>query len=116
MASLVASDGPEATPLRGETSSGRSMTQIPAELREYHERGLPLSCEIDVQPWLCEFWPLAEVEALNAAYGVPTFASGYIGFATSGGGEMYVVAPDDCIVCLALAAMSPAEALTVARC
>lgn len=107
---------PNATRQSGEASPEPLMTQIPAGLREYHERGMPLSCEVDVQPWLCEFCPWAEIEAINAAYGVPAFAPGYLGFATSGGGEMYALAPDGCIVGLALDGMLPAEALTIARC
>jgi hypothetical protein len=90
------------------------MAQIPIELREYHEQGRPLSCEIDVQPWLCEFWPLAEVEEINAGYGVLEFAPGYLGFATSGGGEMYAIAPSGAVVCLPFVGMSPGEALPIA--
>lgn len=83
-------------------------------LREYHERGRPLSCELDAQPWICEFWPLEELAQLNRDHAVPEFAPGYLGFATSGGGEMYAIAPRGAIVCLAFVGMSPSEELAVA--
>jgi hypothetical protein len=87
---------------------------IPSELREYHSSGASLSCKIDVQPWLCEFWPLAQVETWNQEYEVARNAPGYLGFATSGGGEMYAFAPRGAIVCLAFVGMSPREELPVA--
>lgn len=36
------------------------------------------------------FWPLAEVLALNAAYGFAEFAPELFGFGSDGGGELYV--------------------------
>jgi hypothetical protein len=70
-------------------------------LAAYHEARRPLSCEIDVQPWNCEFWPYREIDELNAGYKVSTYAPGYLGFASSGGGEMYAFGPSGEIVCLA---------------
>jgi hypothetical protein len=87
---------------------------IPNELRSYHESGASLACEIDVSPWTCEFWPLAEVEVWNNEYEVARSAPGYVGFATSGGGEMYAFSPRGAIVCLAFIGMSPKEELPVA--
>jgi hypothetical protein len=87
---------------------------IPSELREYHNSGAALSRELGVSPWLCEFWPLAQVETLNEQYQVPSNAPGYLGFATSGGGEMYAFSPQGDIVCLAFIGMSPHEKLPVA--
>jgi hypothetical protein len=87
---------------------------IPSELQEYHTSGASLSCEIEVQPWSCEFWPLTQVETFNQEYEVPRNAPGYLGFATSGGGEMYAFSPKGAIVCLAFIGMSPQEELPVA--
>jgi hypothetical protein len=42
-------------------------------LAAYHEARRPLSCEIDVQPWNCEFWPYREIDELNAGYKVSTY-------------------------------------------
>jgi hypothetical protein len=80
----------------------------------YHQAGRPLDCEIDAEPWRCEFWPLAELVQCNADYEVARYAPGYFGFATSGGGEMYAFSPAGAIVCLAFIGMSPAEELAVA--
>jgi SMI1/KNR4 family protein SUKH-1 len=90
------------------------MLALPDELRAYHETGGALVCELDVEPWRCEFWPLADVERWNVEYGVGEMAPGYLGFATSGGGEMYAVSPRGTIVCLAFIGMSPAEELYIA--
>ena len=87
---------------------------IPSELLEYHNSGAALSCELDVSPWLCEFWPLAQVETLNEQYQVPRNAPGHLGLGTSGGGEMYAFSPQGDIVCLAFSGMSPREKLSVA--
>lgn len=91
------------------------MTTLPPELIAYHQSGRPLYCEIPVQPWGCQFWPLAEILEYNKNYLVPEFAPGYLGFATSGGGEMCSFAPSGRIVCLAFVGMSPEEELPVAE-
>ena len=80
----------------------------------YHEGGGALACEMDVSPWICEFWTFAEIEGFNVDYKVARWAPGYLGFATSGGGEMYAFAPRGAIVCLAFIGMSPKEELYVA--
>jgi hypothetical protein len=87
---------------------------LPSELSEYHTSGAALSRKLDVSPWLCEFWPVAEVETWNERYEVPRNAPGYIGFGTSGGGEMYAFSPRGAIVCLAFIGMSPHDELQVA--
>jgi hypothetical protein len=90
------------------------MTAMPEELIAYHSVGCSMSCEIPIQPWICEFWPIDEVMAYNKDYDVAVFAPGYLGFATSGGGEMYAFSPRGTIVCLAFVGMSPEEELPVA--
>lgn len=90
------------------------MVRIPQVLLEYHALSNPLVCEIDVEPWGCEFWRLSEIEQFNAEYGVSDLAPGYVGFATSGGGEMYALSPSGSVVCLAFIGMSPQETLPVA--
>ena len=90
------------------------MTTVPNELIEHYNSGKPLVCELDASPYLCEFWPLEELEKYNADYEVQKYASGYFGFATSGGGEMYTISPSRAVVCLAFVGMSPNEELLVA--
>ncbi len=91
------------------------MAELPPELIAYHRSGKPLYCEIPIQPWGCEFWPLDQVFEHNEDCLVPEFAPGYLGFATSGGGEMYAFAPSGRIVCLAFVGMSPSEELPIAE-
>jgi hypothetical protein len=87
---------------------------VPSELSQYHSSGAALNRELEVSPWLCEFWPIAQVEHWNEQYEVSKNAPGYLGFATSGGGEMYAFSPSGTIVCLAFIGMSPREELQVA--
>jgi len=90
------------------------MAEAPEQLIAYYEAGRPLVCEIDAQPWLCEFWPVDELVKNNQECEVEKYAPGYFGFATSGGGEMYAVSPSGAVVCLAFIGMSPNEELHVA--
>lgn len=91
------------------------MTTLPAELVAYHKAEKPIICEIPIQPWRCEFWPLNEILQYNADYDVAEWAPGYLGFATSGGGEMFSFSPSGRIVCLPFIGMSPEEELLVGR-
>jgi hypothetical protein len=90
------------------------MPTAPQVLLDYHTAGGPTICDLDVQPWICEFWPLDELEQSNLDCEVQTYAPGFYGFATSGGGEMFALAPDGSVVCLAFIGMSPKEQLPVA--
>jgi len=87
---------------------------IPHELISYHSSGKPLVCKLAATPFFCEFWPLAELEICNDDYQVHTEAPGYLGFATSGGGEMFAFSPFGAIVCLPFIGMEPAVALSIA--
>lgn len=87
---------------------------LPAELLAYYESGKPLVCELDVEPWSCEFWPVGELADFNRDYQVAELAPGYLGFATSGGGEMFALSPTGKIVCLPFIGMSSSEELLVA--
>ena len=90
------------------------MLAKPPALVEYHAAGKPLACSLEVSPYGCEFWPLAEVDRYNVEYEVPTNAPGYLAFGTSGGGEMYCLSPSGKVVCLAFVGMSAKEELFVA--
>lgn len=91
------------------------MTTAPSELVAYYAAGKPQVCELDEQPYLCEFWPFDELARYNSEYEVSKYAPGYFAFATSGGGEMFTISPSGTIVCLAFVGMSPTEELFVAR-
>ena len=90
------------------------MPAAPLDVTTYYRSGGPLVCELDAQPWLCEFWPEHELERYNAEYEVPTYAPGYFAFAGNGGGEMYALSPEGKVVCLALIGMSPKGELVIA--
>ncbi|RZU47644.1 hypothetical protein EV700_0611 [Fluviicoccus keumensis] len=71
-------------------------------------------CELDENPYYCEFWALDELEPFNAEYQVPEYASGYFGFASSGGGEMFAISPTGSVVCLPFIGMEPKAAIEIA--
>ena len=84
------------------------------ELLAYHTASRPLVCELDANPYCCEFWPLDQLDTYNHEYQVSTYAPGYFGFATSGAGEMFAISPAGAVVCLPFIGMEPAAAIQVA--
>jgi hypothetical protein len=86
----------------------------PPKLISYYSSGKPLVCELDADPYLCEFWPLGELATYNREYEVPRYAPGFFGFATSGGGEMFAISPSGAVVHLPFIGMAPSEAITLA--
>lgn len=90
------------------------MTTPSQDLLAYYAAGKPLICELNANPYLCEFWPQEELTKYNVEYEVPLYAPGYFGFATSGGGEMFALAPSGAVVCLPFIGMEPAVAMPVA--
>ena len=89
-------------------------TSVPTELIDYYASGKSLVCELDANPFLCEFWPQGELDTYNLEYQVPEYAPGYFGFATNGGGEMFAVSPVGSVVCLPFIGMEASAATTVA--
>jgi hypothetical protein len=84
------------------------------ELLAYYASGKPLVCELDVSPFICEFWPKEELGTYNLEYEVPVYAPGFFGFATSGGGEMFAISPSGAVTCLPFIGMEPSVALQIA--
>jgi hypothetical protein len=89
------------------------MELLPRELVEYHAAGSAQSCELPINPYVCEFWPPEQVHRYNVEYQVPKLAPGFLGFATSGGGEMLAFSPTGTVVCLPFIGMAPAEAMPI---
>ena len=87
---------------------------VPAELISYYSSGKPLVCELNANPYICEFWPFNELASYNREYEVPRYAPGFFGFASSGGGEMLAISPSGAVVRLPCIGMAPAEARTLA--
>jgi len=90
------------------------MNIVPEFLKQYHESGRPLVCELDVGPYDCEFWRLDEIEKCNLEYEVQKYAPGFFGFGTSGGGEMFALSPSGSVVCLPFIGMEPKVAMQIA--
>ena len=91
------------------------MASASSELLAYYASCKPLVCELEVNPYLCEFWPVEELNKYNTEYQVQQYAPGFFGFATSGGGEMFAISPTGEIVCLPFIGMEPAVALPIAQ-
>jgi len=91
------------------------MLNVPKELLSYHAEGMPLCCDLDESPFACEFWPLGELDAYNSDYEVPEYAPGFLGFGTSGGGEMFAFSVDGKIVSLPFIGMAPDAAMLIAE-
>lgn len=83
-------------------------------LEAYYMAGKPLVCEMDKSPYLCEFWPHDKLATYNSEFEVEQYASGFFGFATSGGGEMYAISPTNSIVALPFIGMEPSVAVEIA--
>ena len=90
------------------------MLQPPTELLSYYRSEKPLVCELDANPYCCEFWPLEELSQYNSDYEVELYAPGFFGFATSGGGEMFAISPSGSVVVLPFIGMEPKVAITIA--
>lgn len=90
------------------------MPTVPKELVSYHAAGKPLCCDLDENPFTCELWPLGELDEYNSDYGVADLAPGFLGFGTSGSGEMFAFSADGKIVCLPFIGMAPDVAMLIA--
>ena len=87
---------------------------VPPDLLAYYGAGKPLVCEIPESPYLCEFWPVDELETYNTDYEVPKYAPGFLGFGTNGGGEMFALSPKGAVVYLPFIGMEPSVAIELA--
>lgn len=90
------------------------MIAAPNYILENLQSGKPLVCELDKNPYLCEFWAIDELEQFNREYQVFEYAPGFFGFATIGGGEIFAVSPSGDIVCLPFIGMKLAAAMSIA--
>lgn len=101
--------------LRGRKSgSTAGVPRPPSELIAYYESGRATACILSVWPWNCEFWPVDQVDEYNMSYQVPERAPGYVGFAASGTGQMFAVAPQGEVVSLPFIDMTPTAATVLA--
>ncbi len=68
-----------------------------------------------VAPGWFQLWPLSQIEALNRDYQVQAYAPGFLGFGSSGGGELFAFDNQGCIVMIPFIGMSLSEAITIAE-
>jgi len=69
---------------------------------------------LTVEPRWFQLWPPTEVERWNREYHVSEFAPGFLGFGSSGGGEMLAFDTEGAVVMIPFIGMSPGEAKAVA--
>jgi hypothetical protein len=62
--------------------------QLPKQFLAFLQNSKPKEGELSVDPWWYQIWPTEEIEELNKSYEVVTNAPSFIGFGSSGGGEM----------------------------
>lgn len=73
--------------------------------------------ELGVEPGWFRIWPASEVLSANKAYEIPSVLPGYLGFGSSGGGELLAFRldrPDPPIVMIPFIPLDAAEELPVA--
>lgn len=87
---------------------------LPVPYVGYFASDAPKEGALAVEPGWFQLWQLAEVEQLNRDYHVPEFAPGFLGFGSSGGGELLAFDADGRVVMIPFIGMSPDEARPVA--
>jgi SMI1/KNR4 family protein SUKH-1 len=70
---------------------------------------------LTVKPGWFQLWPPAEIERWNREYHVSEYAPGFLGFGSSGGGEILAFDNDGGIVMIPFIGMSADEAIPVAH-
>ncbi len=87
---------------------------LPAEYVKYFSGDGLLEGGLMVDPGWFQLWPLGEIEDLNLNYQVQEFAPGFLGFGSSGGGELLAFDSEGSIVMIPFIGMAPNEAITIA--
>jgi hypothetical protein len=89
---------------------------LPGPYLDYLCSDAPKEGALTVEPGWFQLWQPAEIEQLNRDYHVSEFAPGFLGFGSSGGGELLAFDSFDRIFMLPMVGMSPEEARPVASC
>lgn len=87
---------------------------LPPEYINYFSGTGPQEGGLVVEPWWFQLWPLKELEALNRDYQVQEYATGFLGFGSSGGGELLAFCSNENIVMIPFIGMSSNEARIIA--
>lgn len=87
---------------------------LPPQYVGYFTNGGLKEGGLAVEPGWFQLWPLDEVERWNREYRVQEFAPGFLGFGSSGGGEMLAFDADGRVVMIPFVGMSLDDARPVA--
>ena len=88
--------------------------KLPAQYVSYFVGDRPREGGLAVEPGWFRLWPPDEVERWNREYHVQEFAPGFLGFGSSGGGELLAFDADGRVVLIPMVGMSADEARPVA--
>lgn len=88
--------------------------RLPSEFLAFYESGRATAYKLKAWPWNCQFWPVEQVAEYNGSYQVSEHAPGYWGFAASGSGQMFTIAPEGEVVSLPFIGMKPDAATVLA--
>jgi len=86
---------------------------LPAQYVSYFASEGPKEGALAVEPGWFQLWPPDEVERWNREYHVQEFAPDFLGFGSSGGGEMLAFDADGRVVMIPMVGMSADEARPV---
>ena len=87
---------------------------LPPEYVSYFAGGGRKEGGLTVEPGWFQLWSPEDVERWNRDYHVSEFAPGFLGFGSSGGGEMLAFDSHGRVVMIPMVGMSPDEAKPVA--
>jgi hypothetical protein len=88
---------------------------LPEEYVRYFTGDGPKEGSLTVDPGRFQLWPPGEIEHWNRAYQVAEFAPGFLGFGSSGGGELLAFDLEERVVMSPFIGMSREDALPIAN-
>ena len=91
------------------------MVTLPEEYSRHFDRGGKVDGALTVAPGYFQLWRPSEISKWNENYEVEEYAPGFLGFGSSGGGEMFAFDDRHQIFMIPFIGMDPEEAILVAR-
>ncbi len=90
------------------------MRAPPVDYVSYFLPDVEIEGELSVSPFWYVLWTPDEIETMNRDYQVDQYAPEYLGFGSSGGGEMFAFDGSGRVFCIPFVGMSSQDALPVA--
>jgi hypothetical protein len=87
--------------------------KVPQEFLAYLRSDAPKFGDLPSFPVYFQLWEESELERFNLEYEVPKYASGFFGFGSDGGGEMFAFDERGRVFALPFIGMSPKDATFV---